>query len=107
MRSVARGAVQWALLDEGIVGVAVSRAKRKPVRDFSRGGVRVEDGPLADLVRAVGTMPALAEMVGVSASTLRRINQGERAPKKGEALLLATIAKQYRVAAPTFAGGRP
>lgn len=80
------------------------KRKLAPVRDFSRGGVRVEDGPLAALVRAVGTMPALAEMVGISASTLRRINQGERAPKKGEALLLAMVAKQYRVAAPTFAG---
>lgn len=83
------------------------KRKPKPIRDFSRGGVRVESGPLADLVRAVGTVPALAEMIGVSAATLRRINQGERAPKKGEALLIATIAKQYRVAAPTFAGSRP
>lgn len=78
------------------------KRKPKPIRDFSHGGVRVEDGPLAELVRAVGTMPALAEMVGISASTLRRINQGERAPRKGEAILLAMVARQYRVTAPTF-----
>ncbi len=77
-----------------------SKRKPKPIRDLSHGGRVVNDGPLAALVKAVGTMPALAEMVGVSVQTLRRINQGERQPRKGEAALLASVAKVYRVAAP-------
>lgn len=74
--------------------------KPKPLRDLTHGGRVVDDGPLAPLVKAVGTMPALAEMVGVSVTTLRRINQGEREPRKGERLLLANVARTYRVAAP-------
>lgn len=74
--------------------------KPQPARDPNRGGRVIDDGPIAPLVKAIGTLPKLADLTGLSVTTLRRINQGEREPRKGERILFATLARTYGVPSP-------
>lgn len=74
--------------------------KRQAARDPNRGGRVIDDGPIAPLVKAIGTLPKLAELTGLSVTTLRRINQGERAPHVSERMLFAVLARTYNVKPP-------
>jgi len=80
--------------------------KNQPSRDPSNGGRVIDDGPLAPLVKAIGTLPELADLAGMSVTTLRRINRGDREPRAGERVLFSTLAKRFHVATPFPRSGR-
>lgn len=66
----------------------------------TRGRPPATDSDLTRLASAVGGQAKLAEMVGVSRSTIKRWVSGSSAPARAERVLLSTIAAAHGLPAP-------
>jgi hypothetical protein len=75
-------------------------ATKKKTNRPERGPDPRVQGPLAKLVHACGTYPALAKEVGVSVRTLQRYNDGDFDPPLAVRVTLSVIAQRYGIKAP-------